>query len=364
MPDRATYGQGSVIQRGPRKFTIRWSEGKDPFTGRHIRRTMTLHDVTLTEARRVLALKTAAYHERRNAGMPAISRMTLGQLLEIALPELDIAEATRTRYDYAIKHIPDGAREWRVMQIAVDDAGKLVKGMNERTGAPTVRKAISAVQACWRYGYRRSWLPRDSPFDGLKLPDVERTAGKLISDADIKRLIAVAEPGEEEAWLLVSLGTGARPGEVRQLRWSDVDLSDAVVTFTDTKHKGARRPVAIGGAVVDALAAWQLEQSERGGLVDDPYLFSTKADASVPWSQFYAGRDRWGRLRERAGLADDIRLYDLRHTANSQLAASGVDRAVRGLRAGNSAAVNDQVYTHQHPAADREAASIMDRWLR
>lgn len=356
MPDRATYGQGSVIQRGPRKYTIRWSEGKDPFTGKHIRRTLTLHDVTLTEARKILAAKTAA---RR-----ATTRMTLGDLLDVCLDQLDITEVTRARYRHALEHVPAGARAWRLSDITVTDAGMLVKGLGERTGAQTVRKAITAIQSCWKQGYRNGWVPQTSPFAGLKLPDVDRSAGTLISDADIKRLIAVAEPGEEEAWLLVSLGTGARPGEVRQLRWSDVDLSGAIVTFTDTKHKGARRPVAVGDTVADSLMAWRNEQLNRAELVDDPYLFSTQPDASKPWSQFYAGRDRWGRLRARAGLDDKIRLYDLRHTANSQLAASGVDRAVRGLRAGNSPAVNDQVYTHQHPAADREAAAIMDRWLK
>ena len=357
MPDkRATYGQGSVIQRGPRKYTIRWSEGRDPFTGKHIRHTLTLHDVTLTEARQILATKTAA---RR-----ATTRMTLGQLLDTALDQLDITERTRDRYAQALAHIPPGARDWRLSDITVTDASTLISGLTERTGAATVQKAHTALLSCWKQGYRNGWVQRDSPFHGVKLPEVNTSAGKLITDAEIKRLIAVVERGEEEAWLMVSLGTGARPGEVRQLRWSDVDLENAIVTFTDTKHKGRRRPVAIGELVVSALADWREMQYERGGLVDDPYLFSTKTDGSKPWSQWYAGRDRWGRLRERAGLPDDVRAYDMRHTVNSHLAASDVTNAVRGMRAGNSPAVNDSVYTHQHPAADREAAAITDAWLR
>lgn len=357
MPDkRATYGQGSVIQRGPRKYTIRWSEGRDPFTGKHIRRTLTLHDVTLTEARQILATKTAA---RR-----ATTRMTLGQLLDTTIDQLDVTERTRERYRLALKQIPPGARDWRLSDITVTDAATLIAGLTERTGAATVQKAHTALLSCWKQGYRNGWVQRDSPFRGLKLPEVERSAGKLITDDEIKRLIAVCERGEEEAWLMVSLGTGARPGEVRTLRWSDVDLERAIITFTDTKHGNRRRPVAIGELVVEALRDWQKMQRKGRDLIDDPYLFSTKLDGSVPWSRFYAGRDRWGALRERAGLPEGIRCYDIRHTVNSHLAASNVTNAVRGMRAGNSPSVNDSVYTHQHPAADREAAAITDRWLR
>jgi integrase len=353
---RATYGHGSVIARGPRKYTIRWSEGRDPFTGQHIRRTLTLTDTTLTEARRVLATKTAA---RRST-----TRMTLGDLLDVTLAELDVTERTRDRYRLAIAHIPPGARVWRLSDITVTDAAQLIKGLTERTGAATVVKAHTAILSCWKQGYRNGWVQRESPFHGLKLPEVATSAGQLIDDDAIKRLMAVADPGEEEAWLMLSLGTGARPGEVRTVRWSDVDLDQAVVTFTDTKHHGRRRPVAIGQTVVDSLEAWREMQAETRELVDDPYLFSNALDGSVPWSRFYAGRDRWGRLRDRAGLPADVRLYDLRHTVNSHLAASDVSRAVRGMRAGNSPAVNDSVYTHQHPLADREAAEVTDRWLR
>lgn len=357
MPDkRATYGQGSVIQRGPRKYTIRWSEGRDPFTGKHIRHTLTLHDVTLTEARQILATKTAA---RR-----ATTRMTLGQLIDTTIEQIDVTERTRDRYRQALAHIPPGARDWRLSDITVTDAGTLIAGLTDRVGAATVQKAHTALLSCWKQGYRNGWVQRDSPFRGLKLPEVERSAGTLITDDEIKRLIAVCERGEEEAWLMVSLGTGARPGEVRQLRWSDVDLEQAIVTFTDTKHGGRRRPVAVGELVVAALSDWREMQRNGRDLVDDPYLFSTALDASKPWSQWYAGRDRWQALRERAGVREGVRLYDIRHTVNSHLAASNVTNAVRGMRAGNSPSVNDSVYTHQHPAADREAAAITDAWLR
>ena len=48
---RATYGQGSLTQLGPRKFRLRWSEGKDPFTGKHLRYTLTIDGVvTKTKA--------------------------------------------------------------------------------------------------------------------------------------------------------------------------------------------------------------------------------------------------------------------------------------------------------------------------
>ena len=353
---RATYGEGSLIEKGPRKFVIRWSEGVDPFTGKHLRRTQTLNDVSKTDARRILRAKTS--------GRRLTSRMTLGELIDVALPQLDVNDSTRERYDYALRLIPEPARQWRVSDITVTMAGTLIDGLAERHGAASVRKADTALKSCWKQAYRNGWVEmNDNPFRGLKLPKVRKSAGVILTADEVRRLIAVCEPGQEEAWITVSLATGARPGEVRVLRWSDVDLENSVIRFTDEKHDGTIRAVAITDTVADVLASWREHQAEQP-VIDDPYLFSVVDDASRPWTSSYAGRDRWHSLRERAGIREGVRLYDLRHTHNSELAAGGVSAATRGKRAGNSAAVNDAIYTHLHPAEDRDAAAVVDAWFR
>lgn len=352
---RRQYGTGSVEKIGHNAYKIRWSEGSDPFTGKHIQRSERLHGVTKSQAEQILAQRRAV---RRRT-----TRMTLGQLLGAALPELDVTPGTLERYEHAVKIIPDGAKAWTLDTITVPMAGDLFKRLAEQHGAATVNKAHTAVMSCYRQAYRNGWVAKDdNPFAGIKLPKARRSAGKLLTRAELRKLVAVAETGQEEAWIVLHITTAARPGEVRTLRWSQVGLANAVVSFVDEKHHGALRHVAVDEFTVDVLERWRAMQFVLP-LVDDPYLFSTAPDASVPWRKEYV-RTRWHSIRERAGISTDVRLYDIRHTNNSEMAAAGIDDDTRSKRIGNSRELNRDVYTHLVPEADRRAASEAGSWLR
>lgn len=355
MTTRRPWGAGTVVQRGKDTWQIRWSVGTDPFTGKHRREAVTLRGVTKTQA--------IAELQRRQAARRVSTRMTLGELLDVTLPRLDVTTATNERYGFALKMIPEGARAWPVADITVPAAGDLFARLAEMHGAASVRKCHTAIMACWKEAYRVGWVARDAnPFAGIKLPKVSRSAGKLLDPEQVRALLAVAEPGQEHAWIMVHIVTGARPGEVRQLRWSQIDLDGAVIRFVDDKHGGEERPVAITQALVEVLADWRAEQAATQPVGADCCLFSTEADASVPWRKEYV-RTRWNTIRAKAGLPSTLRLYDVRHTINSLLADADIPAHVRGLRAGNSAAVNESVYTHRATAQDRAAAEVIGRVL-
>jgi integrase len=184
---------------------------------------------------------------------------------------------------------------------------------------------------------------------------------------EVKALIAASEPGLERCWLIIHLSTGARPGEVVGLRWSSIDLDSSTMVFIDAKHRNAERRVAIDLTTSAVIGGWMDEQADQSvdlgvPLIDDPWLISPETDASRPWARGYAGGFRWRALRSRSGIRDDLRLYDLRHTNNSELSALGFDAATRGDRIGNSPAVNDGIYSHS--MRDHEAAAAVGEWLR
>ena len=62
---RRPWGSGTIEQRGPNTWFIRWSQGTDPFTGKQMRRAETLHGVTKAEAQRILNQRIEAAREAR-----------------------------------------------------------------------------------------------------------------------------------------------------------------------------------------------------------------------------------------------------------------------------------------------------------
>lgn len=360
---RAVYGAGSAEQVGPDRWRLRWSEGVDPFTGRHRRRTETITARTAKEARRELAARTSA-HRR-------LSRVTFGDLLDLALRQLPVSERTRDNYGFALTHIPDAARGWVAADISVMDARVIIEGLTDRVGPQVVRKIHGALMSCWRQAHLNGWVDFN-PWRGQRLPKVPTSAGAVISDTEVDALYAVCDP-LERVWLQLHFDTGARPGEVLGLRWSTIDLADTTVTFIDAKHGGRERPVALTASCAAQIRAWQHTQRERavrkaGTTLDpDPYLISSTEDSGTPWTVGYAGGFRWRHLSLRAGLGERIatghivckyRLYDTRHTHNSWLAAAGIDAPTRAGRIGNSPATNQRVYSHS--TQDREAAAAID----
>jgi integrase len=352
---RAEYGAGSVKQIAPGRYELRWSQGTDPFTGQHRRRTERITAPSLKAARQELAARTS---QRR-----VHSRMTFGDLLDLTLPQLRVKENSRTMYASFLRHVPPGARQWTAADITALDAAAVLDGLTGRHGPQLVRKIHTAIMSCWRQARLNGWVGDFNPWRGQALPKVPVSAGLAFTEDEVLKLRLSCEDQLERVWLEMHLDTGARPGEVLGVRWSAIDLDDSVITFIDAKHRNELRPVAITPALAALIRDWQVRQRARAlaagcGLAPDPYLISNDPASSVPWTVQYAGSFRWRRLRERAGIRPGLRVYDARHTHNSWLAAAGVDAVTRAQRIGNSPATNQRTYSHS--LGDRAAAAAIE----
>lgn len=358
MAKRAVYGAGSdPVKVGPDRWRLRWSEGTDPFTGKHRRRTETISAKSITEARKELQARTSKRHTP--------SRLTFGGLIDVTLLQLPISERTRKNYGYQLAHIPDPARQWIAADMRPEMAAEVMKGLNERYGPQVVRKIHGALMACWRQARLNGWVGGDNPWRGQRLPAVPVSAGKIITDDEVAALEAACEDALERVLIRLYFDTGARPGEVCSVRWSRIDLDELVITYIDTKHKGRERPVALTATAAARIKEWQTVQRERalaihGGTLDpDPYLISNRQASDRPWTVNYAGQ-RWRKIRTRAGVRDTLRPYDSRHTHNSWLAADNIDPTTRAERIGNSPVTNQRIYSHGTTERDREAAQAIE----
>jgi integrase len=152
--------------------------------------------------------------------------------------------------------------------------------------------------------------------------------------------------------VVLALCTGARRGEVLGLGWADLDLDHATATFRKTKNRSVRT-LELPEEAVAVLRA-------RGRRLDTALLFPSPKDAARPVDL----RSAWHTALARAGITD-FRWHDLRHTAASYLAMSGLPLHEIAAVLGHKSLQMTQRYAHLAPAhVARAAATLGARVMR
>ena len=186
----------------------------------------------------------------------------------------------------------------------------------------------------------------------------ERPDFDFLDFEEADRLIAAARAESEAfATIFVALRTGMRIGELRALRWQDVDLVAGRITVRQnlvdghfgTPKSGRPREIALSNETIAVLKSHrhlrgQYVFCDAGGL---PY---TKGELRHPLR----------RACRKAGLRD-VGWHDLRHTFASHLAMRGAPlKAVQELL-GHSTIQMTMRYAHLAPHVAREAVALLDR---
>ena len=191
------------------------------------------------------------------------------------------------------------------------------------------------------------------------------------SEDEVRRFITSSSADRLAAVWLLSL-LGLRRGEVCGLRWSDVSLTEGMISIRTTRvtvngsvhEKGPKssrgyRVLPLFQPVLgslEALYALQLAEARAAGPayrgpVDEGFVAADELGAPIhpkAWSY------EFGQLCKAAGLPR-IRLHDARHTVNSLLEHLGVSPSIRAHWLGHTVAVNTGTYTH---AADADLAAV------
>ena len=188
-------------------------------------------------------------------------------------------------------------------------------------------------------------------------------------------LDAAREAGDRfEALYVTAVFTGMRPGELLALRWADLVLDgpepEARVrrslskddhghrVFKRTKtEKG--RSVSLMPEVVEALRAHRRRQTEErllysGLWKDQDLVFPNKTGSPMDWDNITARN--YKPLREKAGLPETTRFYDLRHTFATLMLEQGENPKVVQEILGHSQITHTMdTYSHVTPNMQRAA---------
>ena len=177
--------------------------------------------------------------------------------------------------------------------------------------------------------------------------------GRLLGTHDLARLGATLRRLEDTQPIHVAavrliLFTGCRPGEIRRLRWPEVNPDRLMLTDAKT----GPRSVFLGEAARALL-------HEQATAAPGEWVFPGKhAGAPLKEKSLY---NFWGKARDEAGIVADARLYDLRHAHASHAVMSGESLYTAGRLLGHRNPTTTNRYAHLDDATLGEAAERVAR---
>ncbi|HEY6030046.1 MAG TPA: site-specific integrase [Gaiellaceae bacterium] len=167
----------------------------------------------------------------------------------------------------------------------------------------------------------------------------------------------------------VALGTGLRLGELRALRWRDVDRERRLVRIERAyslrelrrpKSESGVRAVPLFPSVDAALREVAARAVSRGRYAPDELVFASARGTPLEPSNL---RQRaWLPALALAGLGDaGYRFHDLRHTCVSRLVQAGADiKLVQSVAGHANPLITLKRYSHLLDARITEAATRFD----
>lgn len=185
--------------------------------------------------------------------------------------------------------------------------------------SPTTRNlALRRTKAVLRWGMAEG-RTCDSPFLRVKQEPARGKRQTEIPEDDDAR-VADAVPSEVGVFYRVMAGTGMRGGEVRLLRWDQIDLPTGTIRLAWDETKGRR--AAVITLSDDAIAA--LKKMPRKG----PHVFPSKRTGKpLSYSHFYSNlRAAFERLGLKAAPGDGrVHPHDTRHSVATRLKRRGAE---------------------------------------
>jgi integrase len=209
-----------------------------------------------------------------------------------------------------------------------------------------------------------------NPLVGFKLESYETPERDTWSPTQVQTFLRAAEGDELYALFRVALGYGLRRGELLGLRWSDLDLDTRVLsvrqqvgwihgrpTVDRPKTSKSRRSFSIDRDTVAVLRRHRLAQHPKNVEWQEWDLVFCEPNGRPlrPYTPLFVLKA----LARAAGLPS-LTLHELRHTAATNMLASGVPAKVVSQRLGHTTvAMTVDLYGHVLLEQDQDAADTI-----
>lgn len=327
-----------MLYRAQRRLR-RWTIGTYP--------ALSLADARLQARRGWRAVELG--HDPAQAKRATREADTIGELVARYVEEYAKPKKRSWKDDRRLlgKHILPVWRHRVVGEIRRRDVREVVQGVAQ-DGAPiTANRLRALLHKLFGFAIEQE-LVETNPVTHVARPGVERRRDRVLSNDELRVLWQKldAEPTAVAAGFRLRLLTAQRGGEVRDMRWVDLDLESGWWTIPASSSKnGLAHRVPLTGQTLSIL-------KDVGGTAEPDAMY-VLAGAR--------GKRQLAAATARLGLAD-FRGHDLRRTAASQMASAGVPRLVIAKILNHADTGVTAVYDRH--SYDEEKRTALDAWDR
>ncbi len=385
--------RGQILKRKSGSYAIRYF---DPDGRRHYetigadRRqaeralNARLHDLD-TGAWREPSRETLSDYASRWLARHDPSRTPTGR--EGRLGRSRLAPSTHREYRRALElHVLPRLGNRALASLRPADIDQLIAQLEESGRAPgTIRNTITPLRKLLGDAVRHGLLAQN-PAARPDLPPAQEFIGQELPPEHTRAIrkallaLAPADPlrnGDPDHLYLhlydVALGSGLRLGELRALRWQDIDRNRRLLRVEQAysrnqlkrpKSEAGIRSIPIFPSVQTALDALAARALERGTYAPAQLIFQT--ERGTPLHPSNLNRRIWQPALRQAKLANSegkprYRFHDLRHTCISRLVAAGADiKLVQAIAGHSNPLITLKRYSHLLDQRLTHAASQYD----
>ena len=380
---KSTSGMGSIrkvtkVVKGKEYtyYEARYTEGFDPRTGKQVQRSIS------DKSKKVVAQKLKAALAAIDAGTyKAPCKMTVAQWLDIWVAEYlnSVKPLTKHNYNKQVqKHLKPALGAARLETLDTHTIQRFYNSLIASGLSPKTVKNIHGILHCaLQQAIACDYIYRN-PADACKLPKVTKPEIKPLEPEEIARLLKEAEQDDYCNLFIVAMFTGMRQGELLGLAWECVDFNSGIITvkqqlqckdgnyFLETPKSGKNRTILPAPIVMDALRnqlqRQQKEQEQAGKMWDNQFNL-VFTDALGKYLVRRTVVKHFKKISQRAGISDDARFHDLRHSfAVSSLYAGDDIKTVQANLGHATAQFTLDVYGHVTQKMRQESANRMQKF--
>ncbi len=296
---------------------------------------------SLTKAKLWAQSIEASMREGRHFTGSESKKYTLSDLIVRFLSNPGLKVKTRIQYTPQLQWWSEQLGSLTLSDLTPDKiAGKREKLLNSGYKTSSANRYVAALSSALSMAAREFGWIQSNPCTKLRKLAEQRGRTRCLTDEERSLLLEECEKtGMQELLIIVilALNTGARKNELRWLRWGDVDLQKGTLLFRDTKNE-MMRSIPVVGRGLEILLEWG-----RVRRLDTDLVFPGKNPKNPVLFE-----KSWRNALRSAGI-EDFRFHDLRHSAASYLAMSGVPIRTIAEILGHKTLGMVQRYSHLNP---------------